>query len=389
VHGLRPWVYREISKPPVVGKECCTGLFAFPFLLREGIFIGERMTAITEKIWRRPSGAATTWVLCLLLLAFMLACLCIGKYTLSPQNCLGMLWQSITGGLHNGTWTDMDKNILFGVRLPRVFATVIVGGALALSGSVYQSIFKNPLVSPDLLGVSAGACIGAAVAILASLPSIGIQAAAFVGGIVAVTLTVMIPRIMKSQSNIMLVLAGIIVGGAMSSILGFIKYVADPETQLAAITYWQLGSFSYVNMGTLMSILPLTILAAGLLLAMSFWIGVLSLGEREAQTLGANVRLLRGTCIGCATILTASAVCISGTIGWVGLIIPHFSRMLVGTDHRKLLPASVLVGGIFMLLVDTITRMIGPAEMPISILTGFVGAPFYAWLLYKQRSRLR
>ena len=122
---------------------------------------------------------------------------------------------------------------------------------------------------------------------------------------------------------------------------------------------------------------------------MSFWIGILSLGEREAQTLGANIKVLRGTCIGCATILTASAVCISGTIGWVGLVIPHFSRMLVGTDNRKLLPASLLIGGIFMLLVDTVTRIIGPAEMPISILTGFVGAPFFAWLLYKQRSRLR
>ncbi len=346
------------------------------------------MESITKHIRKQQKGTAATWGLLILLLVFMLACLCIGKYSISPQDCLGMFWQAITGG-SGGSWSEMDKNILFGVRLPRVLATVIVGGALALSGSVYQSIFKNPLVSPDLLGVSAGACIGAAVAILASLPTFGIQAAAFIGGIIAVTLTVMIPRLMKSQSNIMLVLAGIIVGGAMSSILGFIKYVADPETQLAAITYWQLGSFAYVDMSILLGILPLTILAAGLLLAMSFWIGILSLGEREAQTLGANIKVLRGTCIGCATILTASAVCISGTIGWVGLVIPHFSRMLVGTDNRKLLPASLLIGGIFMLLVDTVTRSIGPAEMPISILTGLVGAPFYAWLLYKQRNRLR
>ncbi len=346
------------------------------------------MERTREHIRMKPKGSATTWGLVILLLVFMLACLCIGKYNISLQDCLGMFWQALTGGT-GGSWSEMDKNILFGVRLPRVLATVIVGGALALSGSVYQSIFKNPLVSPDLLGVSAGACIGAAVAILASLPSFGIQAAAFIGGIIAVTLTVMIPRLMKSQSNIMLVLAGIIVGGAMSSILGFIKYVADPETQLAAITYWQLGSFAYVDMDILLGILPLTILAAGLLLAMSFWIGILSLGEREAQTLGANIKVLRGTCIGCATVLTASAVCISGTIGWVGFIIPHFSRMLVGTDNRKLLPASLLIGGIFMLLVDTVTRIIGPAEMPISILTGLVGAPFYAWLLYKQRNRLR
>ena len=206
------------------------------------------MANLTTKALKRPSGAAVTGGLVVLLLFFMLACLCIGKYSISPKDCLGMFWQALTGG-NDGSWSEMDKNILFGVRLPRVLATVVVGGALALSGSVYQSIFKNPLVSPDLLGVSAGACIGASTAILASLPTFGIQAAAFVGGIIAVTLTMMIPRLMKSQSNLMLVLAGIIVGGAMSSILGFIKYVADPETQLAAITYWQLGSFAYVDIG--------------------------------------------------------------------------------------------------------------------------------------------
>lgn len=337
----------------------------------------------------RRGGAAVNWTLAAILILFMLACLCIGKYSISPRNCLDMIASAVFGTGDNSGWTSMDWKILFNVRLPRVLASVVVGSALALSGSVYQSIFKNPLVSPDLLGVSSGACIGAAVAILLALPQVGIQVAAFAGGIIAVTLTVLIPRVLRSPSNLMLVLAGIIVGGAMSSILGFIKYVADPETQLAAITYWQLGSFSYVDMGLLLSILPLTILAAVLLLLMSFWIGVLSLGEREAQTLGANVKVLRGTCIGCATILTASGVCISGTIGWVGLVIPHFSRMLVGTNTRKMLPASLLLGGGFMLLVDTVTRMIGPAEMPISILTGLVGAPFYAWLLYKQRNRLR
>jgi len=342
-----------------------------------------------EAIIDRRGGTAINVALTVILMLFMLACLCIGKYVISPRDCLDMFTAAIFGTGDNSGWTQMDWNILFSVRLPRVLASVVVGSALALSGSVYQSIFKNPLVSPDLLGVSSGACIGAAVAILLALPQFGIQVAAFIGGIIAVALTVSIPRILKSSSNIMLVLAGIIVGGAMASILGFIKYVADPETQLAAITYWQLGSFSYVDMGLLLNILPLTVLAAGLLLMMSFWIGVLSLGEREAQTLGANVKVLRGTCIGCATILTASGVCISGTIGWVGLVIPHFSRMLVGTNTRQMLPASLLLGGAFMLLVDTVTRMIGPAEMPISILTGLVGAPFYAWLLYKQRNRLR
>lgn len=335
----------------------------------------------------RPKVRTINIVLFVMLIALIIICMCVGKYSLTPVECLNIIIGKITGA--EASWDAMDERLLMGVRLPRVMATVIVGAALALSGAVYQGIFKNPLVSPDFLGVSSGACIGAAVAILLSLSSALIQVFAFVGGIVAVTLTVMIPKAMKSSSNIMLVLAGIIVSGAMSSILGFIKYIADPETELAAITYWQLGSFAYVDTPSLLSILPLSIIAAVILIAMAWWINILSMGEQEAQSLGANVGVLRGICIICATVLTAGAVCISGTIGWVGLVIPHFGRMLVGSDNRGLLPAACLIGGIFLLLVDTVTRIIGPAEMPISILTGIIGAPFYAWLLYRQRMNLR
>lgn len=335
----------------------------------------------------RRKGRLKNAAFFVVLLALILACLCVGKYSISPAECMKILF----GKLFNAaqTWDGMDENMLLGVRLPRTMATVIVGAALALSGAVYQGIFKNPLVSPDFLGVSSGACVGAAIAILMSLSAMLIQVFAFLGGILAVTLTILIPRLLRSDSNIMLVLAGIIVGGAMSSILGFIKYIADPETQLAAITYWQLGSFAYVDNKAILSVLPLSIIAAVILLAMSWWINILSLGEQEARSLGANVSLLRGICIVCSTVLTAGAVCISGTIGWIGLVIPHFGRMMVGSDNRTLLPACCFVGGIFMLLVDTVTRIIGPAEMPVSILTGIIGAPFFAWLLYRQRMNLR
>lgn len=326
-------------------------------------------------------------VLFIVLIILILACLCVGKYSISPGECLKILAGKITGA--EPTWNGMDEKMLLGVRLPRTMAAVIVGAALSLSGAVYQGIFKNPLVSPDFLGVSSGACVGAAVAILMSMSSAFVQVFAFMGGIIAVALTLFIPRVMRSKSNIMLVLAGIIVGGAMSSILGFIKYIADPETQLAAITYWQLGSFAYVDNAAVLSILPLSIIAATVVIAMSWWINVLSLGEQEASSLGANVGVLRGVCIVCSTVLTAAAVCISGTIGWVGLVIPHFGRMIAGSDNRRLLPASALIGGIFMLFVDTITRIIGPAEMPVSILTGIIGAPFFAWLLYRQRRTIR
>lgn len=335
----------------------------------------------------RAKGHLINLIMVIVLVLLMIACLCLGKYSVTPGECLRILWGKATN--LTGNWNPMDENIVMGVRFPRVAATVIVGGALALSGAVYQGIFKNPLVSPDFLGVSSGACIGAAVAILLSMGSMWIQVFAFVGGMVAVTLTVLIPRAIRSTSNIMLVLSGIIVSGAMSSILGFIKYIADPETELAAITYWQLGSFAYVEIPSLVAILPFTIIAAVIMLLMSWWIDIISLGEKEAQSLGANVPVIRGICIVCATVLTAGAVCISGTIGWVGLVIPHFSRMMVGPGNRILLPAACLLGGIFMLIVDTVTRIIGPAEMPISILTGIIGAPFYAWLLYKQRMSLQ
>ena len=187
----------------------------------------------------------------------------------------------------------------------------------------------------------------------------------------------------------MMVLSGIIVGGVMSSVLGFLKYIADPESQLASITYWQLGSFSYVTMDSLLPILPLMILSALLLMGLSWRIDIVSLGDSEAKTLGANVEAIRVLSIICATLLTACSVCISGTIGWVALVIPHFSRMLVGSSNTRLLPASALLGALFMLLVDTVTRLVGPAEMPISILTGIIGAPFYAWLLYRRRNTIQ
>ena len=321
------------------------------------------------------------------LLFLILACLCVGKYSIAPEECIRILFGKL---LHlDPAWSGMDEKLLIGIRLPRTMATVIVGAALALSGAVYQGIFKNPLVSPDFLGVSSGACVGAAVAILLSFSAGLVQVFAFFGGILDVSLTVLIPKAMRSESNIMLILSGIIIGGVMTSVLGFIKYIADPETQLAAITYWQLGSFAYVDNHAIISVLPLSAAAAVILLAMSWWINVLSLGEQEAQMLGANVSVLRGVCIVCSTVLTAGAVCISGTIGWVGLVIPHLGRMMIGSDNRYLLPGCCFVGGIFMLLVDTITRVIGPAEMPVSILTGLIGAPFFAWLLYRQRMNMR
>ena len=326
----------------------------------------------------------------LFLLAILAACivvaLCAGKYPITPSESLEVIFCELFG--RAGTYSEMTKNVVLGLRIPRIIASILCGIMLSMSGVVYQGLFKNPLVSPDFLGVSNGACIGAAIAILLGLSGVYLSGFAFIGGILAVSITVLIPTIMRSDSNIMLVLSGVIVGGAMSSILGFIKYVADPETELAAITYWTMGSFSYVTMDEIKSIILTMVIPCVILMAMSWWIDILSMGESEAKSLGANISVIRNIAIACATLMTASSVCISGTIGWIGLVIPHFARMIVGPNNTKLIPAAGLMGGIFLLLVDTLTRTIGVAEMPVSILTGLIGAPFYAILLYRQRKTL-
>lgn len=325
-------------------------------------------------------------LLVLILAVCIVIALCAGKYPVTAKESIAVVFGELFGT--GGSYTEMTKNVIMGLRIPRIFASVLCGMMLAMSGVSYQSIFKNPLVSPDFLGVSNGACIGAAIAILMGVSGIKLSIFAFVGGIVAVAITVLIPAVMKSESNIMLVLSGVIVGGAMSSILGFIKYVADPDTQLAAITYWTMGSFAYVDLNDIANVIWLMVIPAIILFAMSWWLDILSMGESEAKSLGANIVLIRNLAIACATLMTASSVCISGTIGWIGLVIPHFARMIVGPNNTKLIPAAGLMGGIFLLLVDTVTRVISISEMPVSILTGLIGAPFYAILLYKQRKTL-
>lgn len=325
-------------------------------------------------------------ILALVLVAVMLWSLCVGKYEVRVGDNIKIIFASLLGD--TSKWPSMTVNVVMKLRLPRILAAVIVGSCLSVSGATYQGIFRNPLVSPDFLGVSSGACIGAAVAILLAQSAAVIQVFAFLGGCIAVALTTLIPKLMRSSSNIMLVLSGIIVGGLMSSIMGMIKYWADPDTELAAITYWQMGSLSYITYDTLLSIAVPVIVCTVVLLLLGFRIDILSLGETDARTLGADVEKIRGVAIVCATLLTASSVCIAGTIGWIGLVIPHFGRMLVGSENKRLLPATCLIGAIFLLVVDTVTRTVGTAELPLSILTGVIGAPFYAWLLYRQRARV-
>ncbi|MDO5423315.1 MAG: iron ABC transporter permease [Eubacteriales bacterium] len=312
--------------------------------------------------------------------------MCFGRYPVSLKELCMVLASRFTD--IPVTWSKNTDNVVWAIRLPRMCGAFLVGAGLSISGATYQGIFQNPLVSPDLLGVSAGACVGASIAILCGWPSAMIQLLALLGGLLAVALTNLIPILFRNKSNLMLVLAGIIVSGFFNSAQGLLKYVADPDTQLALITFWTMGSLAKVDTASVLSVMPGMLISMGILLCLRWRINLLAIGETEAHSLGVHITRLRGISILCATILTASSICIAGTVGWIGLVVPHFGRLLVGSDNKKLMPASLLIGAAFLMLIDTFARNLAGTEVPLSILTGFIGAPAFLILLVVQKSRV-
>lgn len=312
-------------------------------------------------------------------LAVLLGSLLLGRYALSPGQLLHMLWTKVTGGAAD--WPLSDDKVVFAVRLPRVAAAVLVGAALAVSGAAYQGMFRNPMVSPDILGASTGAGFGAAVAILLGAGYFGISAAAFCCGLLAVAAAWLVSRLSRTNQTVALILAGMMISSLFSAGTSFVKLVADTQQQLPAITYWLMGSLSSVkDTDVLFLSIPVT-LGVVPLLALRWRMNLLTLGEEEAQSMGVNTRRLRGTVIVCATLLTSASVAVSGMIGWVGLVIPHFCRMLFGYDYRRLIPAGALFGASFLLIVDDIARLVTTGELPLGILTAFVGAPLFVYLI--------
>ncbi len=272
------------------------------------------------------------------------------------------------------------------VRLPRVAGDIVVGAALSGAGSVYQTLFRNPLVSPDILGVSTGAGLGAVMGILLSLPVLGIQACAFLGGIATVLLVYLISSSLRGHDRtLVLVLSGVVIGSLAGACISLVKILADPYDQLPAITFWLLGSLAGIKLSDLAIAAPLVLLGIVPLVLERWSIGVMSLGDDEARALGVDVGPLRAVVIAAATLMTASVVAISGVIGWVGLMMPHIARMLVGPNFNRALPASMLLGSAFMLVVDTLARSLARVETPVGILTAVLGAPFFLWLLARGR----
>jgi iron complex transport system permease protein len=317
---------------------------------------------------------------CAMLVLLVLASFAIGRFPVPARDVVAALWSAVTGG-DSGLAANVQAVVLQ-VRAPRVAAALVVGAALAAAGASYQSLFKNPLVSPDILGVAAGCALGAAGAILLSLTIVAIQAFAFVGGMIAVGLVVAVAGAVRGRDPLLtLILSGIVVGSLFGAGIALAKYIADPYNQLPAITFWLLGSFS----GVLPRDLPATFIAIAIgtvpLFLLRWRIDVLALSEDEARSLGTRVGLLRLAVIACATLSTAAAVSIAGTIGWIGLVIPHAARLLVGAAFARVLPLSMVLGGAFMLAVDTLCRAAFATEMPPGVVTAFVGTPVFVALM--------
>jgi len=326
--------------------------------------------------------AAVLIALAVILLAALLLASAFGPYPLAPGEVAMAIATRLFGAVQSG---PIDT-ILFQIRLPRVLAAALVGAALAAAGASYQTLFRNPLVSPDILGVSAGAGFGAVLGILLSLPVLAIQGLGFVTGLATVGIVYTLARALRSQNEILvLVLAGIVVGSLAGAGISLVKILADPYNQLPAITFWLLGSLSGIKVSDVQVVAPLVILGLVPLALLRWRIGVLSLGDDEARALGVNVRFVRGVVITSATLITATAVSVSGVIGWIGLVIPHMARLLVGPRFDRVLPASVLMGAAFLVLIDTVARTAARIEIPLGLLTAVLGAPVFVWLLARGR----
>ncbi|MCW4010371.1 MAG: iron ABC transporter permease [Candidatus Bathyarchaeota archaeon] len=321
----------------------------------------------------------TLIVLLCVLIAIFFASISVGRYVISIDSVLKILF---FGDRSDSTATL----VIFNVRLPRVIAALTVGASLAVTGAAFQGLFKNPLVSSYQLGVSSGAGFGAALAITLAGSTLMIQGYAFFFGIIAVLASFAMSRIYKGSSTLTLILSGIIVGSFFSALVSLMQYIADPRDTLPSIVFWLMGSLASIRVSSLLPTVIVIVAGITVLMLVRWRINILAMGEDEARSLGINLRVLVSLVVACCTIVTASAVCISGVIGWVGLVIPHIGRMLVGPDYKKLLPVSLLIGASYLLVIDDIARTLISGELPLGILTALVGTPFFGYLLWKAKA---
>ena len=332
---------------------------------------------------RHPTRSIT--IMASALLALFLLSFVVGRYGVP----LGQVVRILLSGVLplEQTWTDNMAIAVMNVRLPRILLACLVGCGLSAAGTGYQTVFQNPMAAPDILGASSGACFGAALAILTGQSTVMITVFAFLASLLSVALVYLVGNHTRGNRVVNLLLAGIMVGSLFSACTSYIKLVADPTNQLPQITYWLMGSLSGTRMGTVK--FAAVCMAVGLvpLLLLRWRMNLLTLSPDEARAMGVHTDRLRLAVILSSTVLTAAAVSVSGMIGWVGLVIPHLSRRIVGSDCRRLMPMSCLFGAAFLLLVDNMARCLTATEIPIGILTAFVGAPFFIYLMVRGGDR--
>ena len=334
----------------------------------------------------KNAGSRTLLWLAILLLAAVLISAALGRYPIGLGQVFGILGSKLFSV--EPSWTATQESLLLTHRLPRILLSCLVGCCLSAAGATYQGTFRNPMAAPDLLGASAGAGFGAALAILLGLGSAMTVLFAFLFSLFTVFLVIFVGSRVRGKRVMGLILTGIMIGSLMSSATSFLKLIADPQDRLPAITYWLMGSLSGAGPDEVrFALLPM---AAGLLplLLLRWRLNVLTMGDDEARTMGVNAGRLRTAVVFCSTLVTAAAVSVSGLIGWVGLVIPHLARRLVGNNYNRLLPCSMLMGALFLLLVDDLSRLLFATEIPIGILTSFIGAPFFIFLLSRGGEQL-
>jgi len=304
----------------------------------------------------------------------------VGRYPVTLAELIEVLVSRLMG--RNAAVPPAVENVVLLVRGPRVVAAVLVGGALAVAGTAFQGLFRNPLVSPDILGASSGAALGAVLGIYFSLGVIGIEGLAFAGGLVAVAAVYVIGSLLHSRDPILvLVLTGVVVGALLGAGVGLVKYLADPYNQLPAMTFWLLGSLAATTVADLLPLIGPVAVGTIVLIALRWRLNVMSLPEDEARALGLATGPFRIAIVAAATLVTSASVATSGIIGWVGLVVPHLARALVGPDFPRLIPTAALLGGGYLLFIDTLARTAAPVEIPLGILTAVIGTPFFIWLL--------
>jgi iron complex transport system permease protein len=322
------------------------------------------------------------WIAVFLMpVGFFFLSLVIGRYPVSPPTVIKLLAAELLN--FDTDISEMVRTVLFRVRIPRVISAMLIGGALSVSGAAFQGLFRNPLVSPYILGVASGAGFGASLAILFVENAFVIQLSAFFFGTLAVVMSYGMTRLYRTASSLVLVLSGIIVGTFFTALISLIKFWADPFEKLPLIVFWLMGSLAAVTRKDMMMIVVPMVIGLPTLYMIRWKINVLSLGEEEARALGVETGRLKILIILSATLITASAVAISGIIGWVGLVIPHLARMMCGPDYRVLIPVSFIIGACYLVFIDDIARNLTAAEVPLGILTATIGAPVFAWVLRK------